>query len=226
MRTQAAIGSLGAFALAFSLASSAFALDILSHHLDIDVDYVSNNLMLDIKTYSPMSAGVPTNNDDYSPANRIRIPQSNTFVIPNPAGSWACVAPAGTTIYRILQNESDTSKTWVGWNSMDLVSSASGVTFAGNQVTLSWSVVSKPMGSEIVAYSKNSLTGVPNAFYFNTRAGCVLSSVNLNTSVGTHFHPEWAVNVVGEYQVNFRVTGTVGGVAKDSGNVLYKFIVK
>jgi len=227
MKTQAAIGSLGAFALAFSVASSALATDIFSYHLDVDVDYAASNLTLDIRTYSPMSTGVPTNDDDYPASNRINVPQSNTFVIPNPAGSWACVAPANTTIYRILQNEADTSKTWVGVNTQDLKQSVSGVTFANNKITLTWNVVSKPVGSEIAVYSRSSLSGLPSTFYFNTRGGgCAKSSIDLDTLSGTHFHPEWAVNVVGVYEIDFRVTGTVGGVAKDSGNVRYKFFVQ
>jgi surface-anchored protein len=226
MTTQTIIGSLSAFALAFSVASSAFATDIFYHHLDLDVDYVSSNLTLDIRTYNNMSAGVTWNADDYSPTNRINIPQSNSLVIPTPIGTWGCVAPSGTTIYRILEQPSDALKNYMGLNSTDLVNSVSGVTFANNKVTLTMSVVSKPAGSEFVVYSPN-FSGTPGTYYFNTTAGaCNKTAVDLNTSVGQHTHPVWAATAVGVYEMNFRVQGTVGGVAKDSGNVKYTFFVQ
>jgi hypothetical protein len=89
------------------------------------------------------------------------------------------------------------------------------------------SVVSKPAGSDLVVYSKD-FTGSPNGFAFNTRAGaCSKSSIELETSAPSPYdYREWAVTHVGVYEINFRATGTVGGVAKDSGNVKYTFFVQ
>ena len=231
MKTQSAIGSLGAFALALSVASSAFATDIYYHHLDIDVDYVSSNLALDIKTYGGMSSGVPNNNDDYPASNRINIPTaaSNQATMPNPNnGAWACVAPAGVTVYRILENESSSTKNWLGINSEDLAPSVSLVHFVGDTITLSWRIVSKPHASATLAVYSKDFSGNPTAFYFNNNAGsCAKNSITLNTDPGAHFHADWAASHTGVYEVEFRATGTVvgGGGAKDSGWVKYTFFL-
>ena len=92
-----------AFLVTTTLANAALATNIFKEHLDVDIDYESGALTLDYKTYTNMSAGVPLNNDDYSPVgNPVIVPIANSYVVPS-SSQWACLGAAGSTVYRIKQ---------------------------------------------------------------------------------------------------------------------------
>jgi len=204
-----------------TLASTAWATNIFKEHLDVfDIDYQQGILSLDYKTYTNMSAGVPLNNDDYSPtSNPVIVPLANTYVVPSSA-QWSCLGAAGSTVYRLKQ-QFVSGEMWAGWNTQDV---PTGV-FVNNKVSLELvQVVSAPQGAKFVLYTTNSF-GTPT-YLLNTAPGaCNDQSMDISTNV--HAHSWWAFSAPGSYTLRFRVTGALsaGGTATSS-TVDYQFIVQ
>lgn len=208
------------FIAATSVASTALATNILKEHLDVDIDFASGALSLDFKTYTNMSAGVPLNNDDYSPVgNPIVVPVANSYVIPS-GSQWACLGATGSTVYRLKQSFV-ANEVWLGWNTQDVPAG----TFVNNKVQLEVvSVVSAPAGAKFVLYTTNSF-GSPT-YQLNTSAGGC-NDQSLDVSNNSHLHGWWAFSAPGSYTVRFRAKGTLnGGTVVTSSNVDVRFIVQ
>ena len=209
-----------AFALIATIAHTALATDISKEHLDVDIDYVGGTLMLDYRTYSNMSAGVPVNDDDYSPVgNPIIVPVANSYAVPAGA-QWACLGAAGSTVYRLKQTFAS-NEAWLGWNTQDVPTG----TFLNNKVQLEVvSVVSAPAGAKFLLYTTNSF-GTPTYQLNTTAGGCNDQSMDVTTNA--HLHGWWTFTAPGSYTIRFRATGTLnGGSVVTSGTVDYQFIVQ
>jgi surface-anchored protein len=216
-KTTAAICALAAVA---AQPAQALALDITSGHMDLDFDYAGGLLTMDWRTYSPMSAGTPTGNDDYGIAgNAVIVPLANSFVVSG-SSSFACLGSAGSTMYRLKQQE-DAGQVWLGWNSNDIPAS----TFVGDKVTLKLkSVVSAPPGGRFVLYTTNGF-GTPTYLLNSTGGACNKASWDVPRL--THLHGWWAFSAPGTYTVRLEVTGTLtGGAVKSSGDVDVTFKVQ
>ncbi|HET9954318.1 MAG TPA: choice-of-anchor M domain-containing protein [Polyangiaceae bacterium] len=212
-----------------ALSASALATDIVFEHMDIDIDYsggAGGTMTLDFRTYSPMSAGVPTNNDDYSPAgNPIIVPVSSTYVVPGSA-SWSCLGAPGSTVYRLTQTLT-AGEVWLGLNTQDVPAA----TFVNNKVAFQLvSVVSAPAGARFTLYSTNSF-GTPTFLLNSTAGACNIASYpsgGLTNNV--HTHAFWAFSAPGTYVLRFKATGTLvaglGGGTKTSGDVDVTFKVQ
>lgn len=207
-------------------ASSALAVPITSGHMDLDIDYsggADGALTIDWRTYSPMSAGTPANNDDYSvTGNPASVPLANAYTVPASA-SFACLGSAGSTVYRLKQAQ-DTAQVWLGYNTLDVPAS----TFVSDKVQLTVSVVSAPPGGRFVMYQTNAF-GTPT-FLLNTTSGtCNLPSFPGGITRNVHAHVWWAFSAAGSYTLRFTASGTLvaglGGAVKSSGPVDVVFTV-
>lgn len=213
--------SLVASLLGASLTSQAWAVDIVSHHMNLDMDYVGGVLSLDFKTYSPMSpATVPLNSDDYSPTgNRIVVPVANTYTVP---AAYPCLGTSGSTVYRLDKNPI-ASQMYLGWNTVDV--GGTGV-WSGNKVTLELvSVVNAPAGSHFVLY-ETDFTGAP-IYHLNTLGGAC-NDQSMDISRNTHKHGYWLFSKSGVYTLRMRVKGTLAasGTVVTSSNVDVVFTVQ
>jgi surface-anchored protein len=209
-----------AFAVTITIAHAALATDIFKEHLDVDIDYVGGALTLDYRTYSNMSAGVPLNDDDYSPVgNPIIVPVASAYAVPA-GGQWACLGAAGATVYRLKQTFSS-NEAWLGWNTQDVPTG----TFLNDKVQLEVvSVVSAPVGGRFVLYTTNSF-GTPTYQLNTTAGGCNDQSMDVTTNA--HLHGWWTFTAPGSYTIRFRAKGTLnGGSVVTSGTVDYQFIVQ
>lgn len=204
-----------------SVASLAFATNIAKEHLDIDIDYQGGALSLDFKTYTNMSAGVPTNNDDYSPTgNPIIVPLANTYSVPAGA-QWACLGSAGATVYRLKQSFV-ANEMWLGWNTQDSIAAG---TFLNDKLQLEIvSVVSAPANGRLVLYTTNSF-GTPTYQLNTTSGGC--NDQSLDVTVNAHLHGWWTFTAAGNYVIRFRAKGTLnGGAVLTSSTVDVQFNVQ
>lgn len=195
---------------------------ITSGHADLDIDFTAGALIIDWKTYNPMSAGTPINNDDYAPGgNPVSVPLANAFTVPSTA-SFACLGAAGSTVYRLKQAQ-DAAQVWLGYNTQDI---AAGV-FTGDKVQLQIvSVVAAPPGGRFILYSTNGF-GTPT-FLFNTAAGAcnITAFPGGGITTGLHNHAWWAFSEPGAYTIRFRATGTlVAGGTVTSADVDVPFQV-
>jgi surface-anchored protein len=200
----------------------AYAVPITSGHADLDIDYSAGALTLNWKTYTPMSAGTPTNNDNYTPAgNPVSVPLANSYVVPAGA-QWSCLGAAGTTVYRLKQ-ANDPLQVWLGYNTEGVALGA----FAGNKVQLQLvSVVSAPVGGRFVLYSTN-FAGTPTYLLNSTSGGCNRPSFpGGGITANVHAHAWWAFSTPGVYVLRFRARGTLtGGGVVNSANVDFTFNV-
>lgn len=196
---------------------------ITSGHMDLDIDYTGGALTLSWKTYNPMSAGTPINEDNHGFAgNPVRVPVANTFTVPSSA-SFACLGASGSTVYRLKQSQ-DTAQVWLGYNTQDVAAS----TFVNDKIQLDLvSVVSAPVGGRFIAYTTSAL-GTPT-YLFNTTSG----TCNVSTFPGggitanVHNHAWWAFSAPGTYVLRFAASGTLAsGGTKTSGNVDVTFKVE
>lgn len=221
MKISKIVGTVLAGLTTLTLANVALATDISKEHLDIfDVDYQSGVLSLDFHTYTNMSPGVPTNNDDYSPVgNAVIVPLASTYTVPS-AAQWACLGSAGTTVYRLKQ-QFVSNELWGGWNTQDV---ANGL-FVNDKVQLELvSVVSAPAGGRFVLYTTNSF-GTPTYLLNSGAGGC--NDVSMDISANAHLHGWWAFNAAGTYVLRFRAKGTLnGGTVVTSANVDYTIKVQ
>lgn len=211
-------------ALAVLLAAPglAHAVPITSGHADLDIDYSGGSLTLSWKTYTPMSAGTPTNNDNYTPAgNPISVPLANSYVVPAGA-QWSCLGAAGTTVYRLKQ-ANDPLQVWLGYNTEGVALGS----FVNNKVGLQLvSVVSAPVGGRFVLYSTN-FAGTPTYLLNSTAGACNISAFpGGGITANVHAHAWWAFSVPGVYVLRFRATGALpGGGSVSSANVDFTFNV-
>jgi len=209
-----------AFLVTMTLANAALATNIFKEHLDVDIDYQGGLLTLDYRTYTNMSAGVPLNDDDYSPlGNPIIVPLANSYVVPS-GSQWACLGAAGATVYRLKQGVAS-NEAWLGWNTQNVPTA----TFLNNKVQLEVvSVVSAPAGARFVLYTTNSF-GTPTYQLNTTAGGC--NDQSMDISVNAHLHGWWAFSAPGSYTIRFRAKGTLnGGSVVTSGTVDYQFSVQ
>jgi len=222
------ISSAIAVALA-STAAAASAAPITSGHMDLDIDYsggASGALTLTWRTYNPMSAPTPTNDDNYPIAgNSVIVPLANAFTVSS-AASFACLGAAGSTMYRLKQSQ-DVTQVWLGYNTQNVAAGQ----FVGDKVALQLvSVVAAPPGGRFVLYTTNAF-GTPT-YLLNTTAGaCNVSSFpGGGISVNIHNHAWWAFSAPGTYTLRFAASGTLtpanGGGAKSTGNVDVTFTVQ
>lgn len=205
MKISKLVGTVLSGLATLTLANVALATDISKEHLDIfDVDYQSGVLSLDFRTYTNMSSGVPSNDDDYTPAgNAVIVPLANTYTVPS-AAQWACLGGAGTTVYRLKQ-QFVSNELWGGWNTQDV---ANGL-FVNDKVQLELvSVVSAPAGGRFVLYTTNSF-GTPTYLLNSTAGGC--NDVSMDISTNAHLHGWWAFSAPGTYVLRFRAKGTLNG---------------
>lgn len=198
---------------------------ITSGHMDLDIDYsggAGGVLTLDWKTYTPMSTGTPTNNDDYSVAgNPISVPLANAYVVPS-GSTWSCLGAPGTTVYRLKQSQ-DTTQVWLGYNTQDVPAA----NFVSDQVTLKLiGIQSGPAGGRFIAYTTNSF-GTPTWLLNSTTGACYRNTFVINRNLHNHI---WAAfSAAGTYVIRFEVTGkltsALGGATKSSGTVDLTFKV-
>lgn len=198
---------------------------ITSGHADLDIDYSGGSggaMSLSWKTYSPMSAGTPVNNDNYGFAgNPVSVPLANIYTVP--AGvSFACLGAAGSTVYRLKQS-ADASQVWLGYNTQGVPAA----TFNSNKVTLKFKgVVSAPAGARFVLYTTNAF-GTPTYLLNSTAGSCNKTSMDITNNI--HGHAWWAFSHPGSYTLRFEATGVLvpglGGATKTTGNVNVSFVV-
>ncbi|MGN6107628.1 MAG: choice-of-anchor M domain-containing protein [Kofleriaceae bacterium] len=208
-------------------ASAAHAGPITSGHMDLDIDYSGGSagvLTIDWKTYNPMSAGTPINDDDYAPAgNPVSVPLANAYTVPS-SSSFACLGTAGSTVYRLKQAQ-DATQVWLGYNTQDVAAS----TFVNNKVNLELvSVVSAPPGGRFILYSTNAV-GTPTYLFNSTAGACQVMSFPGGISTGVHNHGWWTFTAPGTYTLRFRASGTLtaalGGGTRTSADVDLTFQV-
>lgn len=213
-------------ALSFA-GGSALAGPITSGHMDLDIDYSGGSggaMSIDWKTYNPMSAGTPANNDDYGPSgNPISVPLANAYTVPSSA-SFACLGAAGSTVYRLKQAQ-DTSQVWLGYNTLDVPAA----TFVDDKVQLRLvSVVSAPASGRFIMYQTNAF-GTPTYLLNSTAGACQKLLFPGGISRNVHAHVWWAFSAPGAYVLRFEAYGTLvaglGGAVKSSGNVDLTFNV-
>lgn len=205
----------------FGLASPAQAGLISSGHMDLDIDYsggAGGAMSLDWRTYSPMSAGTPDNNDDYSPTgNPISVPLANAYTVPASA-SFACLGAAGSTVYRLKQAQ-DATQVWLGYNTQDVPAA----TFVNDKVQLRLvSVVAAPAGGRFIMYQTNAF-GTPTYLLNSTAGACNVVQFPGGISRNVHGHVWWAFSAPGSYTLRFEAFATLvpglGGAVKSTGNV-------
>lgn len=204
-----------------SLTSLAHAAPITSGHMDLDLDYsggAGGVMSIDWKTYNPMSAGTPINDDDYAPSgNPVSVPLANAYTVPASA-SFACLGAAGSTVYRLKQAQ-DATQVWLGYNTQDVPAS----TFVNDKVALRLvSVVSAPAGGRFIMYQTNSF-GTPTYLLNSTAGACNVATFPGGISRNVHGHSWFAFSAPGSYTLRFEASGTLvpalGGAVKSSGNV-------
>jgi surface-anchored protein len=203
-------------------ASVAHAGPITSGHMDLDIDYSGGSggvMTVDWKTYSPMSAGTPSNNDDYGVSgNPISVPLANAYVVPS-SSPFACLGAAGSTVYRLKQAQ-DVTQVWLGYNTLDVPAA----TFVNDKIQLSLvSVVSAPVGGRFVMYQTNAF-GTPTFLLNSTAGACNLSQFpGGGITRNVHAHVWTAFSAPGSYTLRFAASGTLlpalGGAVKSSGSV-------
>lgn len=213
----------GALAAAAALASSgtALATDIPFGNLHVDMDYAAGALSLDFRTFAGMPPGVPSNDDDYSPAgNPVIVPLASAYAVPTGA-QWACLGPTGSTMFRLPQSQI-VGRPWLGWDTVDI---PAGV-FVNNKVDFELvAVVSAPAGARFVFYTISAF-GVPT-YQLNTTAGAC-NDVSMSLSRGAWLYGNWAFSAPGVYTLRFRAKATLlgTGVVVTSPNVDYQFKVQ
>lgn len=213
----------GALVSVAALASSgtALATDIPFGNLHVDMDYMAGALSLDFRTFANMPPGVPSNDDDYSPAgNALIVPLASAYAVPAGA-QWACLGPTGSTMFRLPQSQI-MGRPWLGWDTVD---TPAGV-FVNDKLDLELvAVVSAPAGARFVFYTTNAF-GVPT-YQLNTTAGAC-NDLNMSLNRGTWGYGHWAFSAPGVYTLRFRAKGTLAGsgVVVTSPNVDYQFKVQ
>lgn len=188
-----------------------------SGHIDaFDIDYVSDNLSLDIRdsTANPVNDDLPASNA------LLDVPPEALSTVPS-GSSFACLGTAGSPVY-LLPQQQDVNLLWPGWDAADV---PSGV-LTNNKVALqlvSWRI---PAGARFGLYTTN--LGAPT-FRLNTNSapGCQVTSwPDGGITQGTHGHAWWAFSAAGTYTFTVRATATTtGGVPKSSGDQTYTFVV-
>ncbi len=212
-----------------ALPAAAHAGAISAGHLDFDIDYSggpSGAMTLTWRTYNPMSAGTPVNDDNYAMAgNPAIVPVGNTFTVPSSA-SFACLGAAGSTVYRLKQSQ-DINQVWLGYNTQGVSTSQ----FVGDKVKLDLvSVVAAPAGGRFILYTTSAL-GSPT-FLFNTAAGAcnIASFPGGGITANVHNHAWWTFSAPGTYTLRFVASGTLtaanGGGVKSSAEVDVTFRVE
>ena len=209
--------------------AAAHAGPITAGHLDLDIDYSGGPdgaLTLGWKTYNPMSAGTPINDDNYPTTDNLAIvPLGNAYVVPSSA-SFACLGAAGSTVYRLKQSQ-DAGQIWLGYNTQNVAADQ----FVDNKVQLKLvGVVEAPADGRFVLYTTNAV-GTPT-YLFNTVAGAcgVTAFPGGGITTNIHNHAWWAFSAPGVYTLRFAASGTLtaanGGAFKSSGNVDVTFDVR
>lgn len=202
---------------------------ITSGHLDLDLDYSGGpdgTLTLTWRTYNPMSAGTPVNDDDHPIAgNPLLVPIANAYTVPGSA-SFACLGTSGTTVYRLKQTQ-DINQPWLGYNTQDVAASQ----FVGDKVQLDLvAVVAAPPGGRFIAYTTSAL-GAPTYLFNSTTGPCnVATFPGGGITANVHNHAWWAFSEPGTYTLRFAARGTLtpaqGGGVKTSGDVDVTFQVE
>jgi surface-anchored protein len=207
-----------------SLVGNAWALDILSHHINVDIDYVGGNLTLDLKTYNPINPVGVGVSDDTSPAgHRMIVPLSNAYVVPATDTCLLAGSSAGTVYY--LDKSPVASEVYLGWNTQDI--GAVGV-WVGNKVTLDLISVTLPPGAPAgahVSLVEIDPFGSPLKHLDSGAGAC--RDMSMDISRNKHVHAFWYFSAPGQYTLRFQAKGTLvaGGVLKTSAMVDYVFNV-
>lgn len=135
-----------------------------------------------------------------------------------PAGlppSYSFIGNAGDVIYLLPQVQTDNPDVvWLGWATQRLAPG----TVTGN-LTLEMVSVTGP--GDVFLWQTDTFGGPINKW--GKRAGFPTSTP---LAQNAHVHSNWAFTAVGEYTIEFQVTGTApGGAALSTGPVAYSFHV-
>jgi surface-anchored protein len=173
----------------------------------LDVDYSGGALTLDLKQW--------TGSDDLSPATTLlRLLPSSAVTVPS-GSQWACLGPAGTTVYLAPQVQNP-NLLWQGWNAVD-------VPAAQGPVRMELVGFEGPPGSWFSIYTAS--LGSPS-FKVNTYGGfgCPVSVWPSGLSAGNYGVGNWVFSHQGNYSLKFRATAQ-NGAGATSGIVTYTFHV-
>lgn len=224
MNFKRIVSTVSAAFTALSVAGNASALDILSHHMDVDIDYVGSNLTLDLKTYSPVNPAAVGVSDDISlTGHRLIVPLSNAYSVPASDTCLLAGSSSGTVYY--IDKSPVASEVYLGWNTQDI--GAAGV-WVGNKVALDLVSVTLPAGAPAGAHvSLVEIDQFGNPIKHLDSGAGACQDMSMDISRNKHLHGFWYFSAPGQYTLRFQAKGTLvaGGVLKTSAMVDYVFNV-